>query len=62
MDVSGQQTNGGSAENNTQTGSDWFGSDESSEFESEQDGEGLMQSEQRMGMATTGSGMVDIFA
>ena len=60
VDVSGQQTNGGNAENNTQTGSDWFGSDEGSEYESEQDGDDLIQSEPRMIMA--GSGMVDIFA
>jgi len=62
VDVSGQQTNGGNAENSASTGSDWFGADEGSEFESEQDGDGLIQPEQRMGMATTGSGMVDIFA
>lgn len=60
VDVSGQQTNGGNAENNASTGSDWFGADEGSEFESEQDGDGLIQPEQRMTMA--GSGMVDIFA
>ncbi len=60
MDVSGQQTNGGSAENNTQTGSDRFGSDDPSEYESEQDEDGLIQPEPRMTMA--GSGMVDIFA
>jgi len=61
VDVSGQQTNGGNAENSASTGSDdWFGSDEGSEFESEQDGDGLFQPEQRMTM--TGSGMVDIFA
>jgi flagellar hook-length control protein FliK len=60
VDVSGQQTNGGNAENNASTGSDWFGAREGSEFESEQDGDGLIQPEQRM--TATGSGMVDIFA
>ena len=62
VDVSGQQTNGGNAENNASTGSEWSGANEGSEFESEQGGENLMQPEQRMGVATTGSGMVDIFA
>lgn len=60
VDVSGQQTNGGNAENSASTGSDWFGADEGSEFESEQDGSDLIQPEQRMTMA--GSGMVDTFA
>ena len=62
VDVSGQQTYGGNAEHNASTGSEWSGENEGSEFESEQDGENLMQPEQRMGVATTGSGMVDIFA
>jgi len=60
VDVSGQQTSGGSAENNTQTGSDWIGADDGSEYESEQDEDGLIQPEPKMTMA--GSGMVDIFA
>lgn len=60
VDVSGQQASGGHAENNTSTGSSWLGSNEGSESESEHDGNGLIQPEQRM--TASGVGMVDIFA
>jgi len=60
VDVSGQQTHGGGAEKNAASDSNWFGSDEGSEYESEQYGDGLTQAEQRL--RVSGSGMVDIFA